>query len=259
MSREMDHAVTTVAPNFRQILGLNFFSGSASEAVDLMQKGGLLVVPSAPTLKDLPHNPEYREALLEADLLITDSALMVLLWNFVQHDSLRRLSGLEYLRELLLRPDFRQPGQTFWIMARPSSAAKNIAWLRSRGMEVNAGSYYLAPLYGAVMDDPILVRILREKRPRHIVLTIGGGAQERLGLYLRRQLNHAPSIHCIGAAIAFLSGDQVHIPDWADRCYLGWLFRCLSDPQRYGPRYWDARHLMPLLLHYRDRLPDVIQ
>ena len=259
MSREMDHAVTPVASNFRQILGLNFFGGSASETVDLMQKGGLLVVPAAPALKDLPHNPEYREALLEADLLLTDSAFMVLLWNFVQRDSLRRLSGLEYLRELLLRPDVRQPGQTFWIMARPSSAAKNIAWLRSRGMEVNAGSYYLAPLYGAVMDDPILVRILREKRPKHIVLTIGGGTQERLGLYLRRQLNHAPSIHCIGAAIAFLSGDQVHIPDWADRFYLGWLFRCLSDPQRYGPRYWDARHLMPLLLHYRDRLPDVIQ
>jgi hypothetical protein len=24
---------------------------------------------------------------------------------------------------------------------------------------------------------------------------------------------------------------------------------------RYAPRYWDARHLAPLMLRYRDRLP----
>ena len=66
-----------------------------------------------------------------------------------------------------------------------------------------------------------------------------------------------PTIHCIGAAIAFLSGDQVNIPVWGDRFYLGWLLRCLSDPKRYIPRYWDARKLIALMVRYRDRLPDL--
>jgi UDP-N-acetyl-D-mannosaminuronic acid transferase (WecB/TagA/CpsF family) len=246
------------ASNFRRILGLNFFGGSASEAVDLIQKGGLLVVPAAPALKDMAHNVEYRAALVAADLAITDSAFMVLVWNLLQRDSLHRLSGLEYLKELLLRPDVRRPGNTFWIMARPSSAVKNIAWLGQQGIEVLPDSYYLAPMYdGVQVEDPTLVAFLEKKQPKHILVTLGGGIQERLGLYLRRQLSYAACIHCIGAAIAFLSGDQVHIPDWADRFYLGWALRCLSDPRRYGPRYWDARHLMPLLLQYRDRLPDI--
>ncbi len=49
---------------FRQILGLQFFTGSPEEAVEHMSAGGLLVVPAAPALKDLPYNPSYREALL---------------------------------------------------------------------------------------------------------------------------------------------------------------------------------------------------
>ena len=61
--------------------------------------------------------------------------------------------------------------------------------------------------------------------------------------------------HCIGAAIAFLSGDQVHIPVWADKMYLGWLFRSLSDPFRYVARYWEASTIFRMILRYRDELP----
>jgi UDP-N-acetyl-D-mannosaminuronic acid transferase (WecB/TagA/CpsF family) len=86
-------------------------------------------------------------------------------------------------------------------------------------------------------------------------VTIGGGTQERLGLYLKRNLQPLPAIHCIGAAIAFLSGDQVRIPLWADRLYLGWLFRCLSEPGRYVPRYWSARKLIGIMLRYREQMP----
>lgn len=63
------------------------------------------------------------------------------------------------------------------------------------------------------------------------------------------------AIHCIGAAIAFLSGDQVAIPAWADKLYPGWLFRCLSEPKRYVPRYWAARKLFSLMVRYRSDLP----
>ena len=49
-----------------------------------MLSGGLLVVPSAPTLKDIPTQPAYRSALLSADLVIPDSAYMVLIWNILQ-------------------------------------------------------------------------------------------------------------------------------------------------------------------------------
>ncbi len=246
-----------------RILGIDFFGGSAQEAIAVMRQGGLLVVPAAPALKDLDRDAAYREALLGADLAITDSAFMVLVWNALIRkrrgsEAIRRLSGLEYLRELLLEPDVRRPGNTVWIMASPVSARRNLEWLAAQGVEVPEQCVYMAPMYGSGgIDDPQLLKLLESLRPQHVIVTVGGGTQERLGLYLKQRLGYRPAIHCIGAAIAFLSGDQVHIPVWADRFYLGWLFRSVSEPRRYVPRYWAARKLLALMMRYRERLPDL--
>ncbi len=246
---------TDAKPDGRQILGIRFFTGDAQTAVERISQGGLLVVPAAPALKDIASNEPYREALLNADLTIADSALMVLLWNWLQRDSVKRLSGLKYLRQLLSAPDVRLPGSTLWIMAGSASARRNLEWLGSEGIAVPADCVYEAPMYGSEIEDAALLARLRSREVKHVVITVGGGTQERLGLYLKRNLNYSPAIHCIGAAIAFLSGDQVRIPGWADHLYLGWLFRCVSTPERYIPRYWSAITLIPLLWRYRDRLP----
>jgi hypothetical protein len=192
---------------------------------------------------------------------------MVLIWNRLQSKTIKRLSGLEYLRVLLREPGVQQPGNTVWIMANPISAQRNLAWLEEQGITIPEDHIYMAPMYSAParsgaddassasLSDPVLLELLDRLRPEHVILTIGGGTQERLGLYLKRNLSYLPAIHCVGAAIAFLSGDQVHIPIWADKYYLGWLFRSISEPKRYGPRYWEARKLLDLMVRNRSHLP----
>ncbi|HXS12874.1 MAG TPA: WecB/TagA/CpsF family glycosyltransferase [Acidobacteriaceae bacterium] len=242
-------------PEFVTILGVRFFGGTVGAAVERMQRGGLLVVPAAPALKDIDCNAAYRDALLNADLCIPDSAFMVMIWNRISKQKIHRLSGLKYLRELLLREDAHRPANVVWIMAGPSSAQRNLGWLKSQGIEVPRECVYLAPMYGEEIEDPALLALLERLRPQHVVVTIGGGTQERLGLYLKQRLSYRPAIHCIGAAIAFLSGDQVGIPVWADKLYLGWLFRSAADPKRFVPRYWEARKLLKLMVRHRERLP----
>jgi len=242
-------------PDERQILGVNFYVGDVEGVFERLSHGGLLVVPAAPALVDVAHNQDYRDALINADVAIADSAFMVLLWNWMERDSIPRISGLKYLRALLHRDDVRTPGGTFWVMAGAASAAKNLAWLRSEGIDVPPECVYNAPMYGGKIVDRQLIDTLGVLRPKHIVITVGGGTQERLGLYLKRNLGYLPAIHCIGAAIAFLSGDQVRIPNWADRLYLGWLFRCVSSPRKFIPRYLAAPRLIPLLWRYRAELP----
>ncbi len=242
----------------RRILGINFFIGKTEEAVERMMDGGLLVVPAAPALKDLTLVPGYREALLCADLAIPDSAFMVMIWNALQRDNIPRISGLLYLRMLLKRREVQADGNTVWIMAGAESAKRNLSYLDDRGIKVAEHCVYLAPMYGAEIRDEVLLDKLRTIRAQHIIITIGGGKQERLGLYIKQNLDYLPSIHCIGAAIAFLSGDQVNIPNWADKSNLGWLFRCVSDPRRYIPRYWGALALFGLIMRYRSKLPPLV-
>lgn len=242
--------------DYRRILGVKFFVGDAPQAVRVGIKGGLTVAPAAPALLDLDHDQEYRRALQEADLAITDSGFLVLLWNLINADSIQRVSGLEYLRLLLSYPELRAPGQVLWVMPSEASMRINLAWLQSNGYPFGPGDCYLAPKYNqsAVVDDA-LVNLVNTRRPRHVVIGLGGGVQEKLGLYLKNNCTAPPAIHCIGAAIGFLTGDQVRIPEWADRWVLGWLFRCASKPSRYVPRYMRALQLPAVLLRYRGNLP----
>lgn len=243
---------------YRRILGIRFFAGTPAEAVRIGMRGGLVVVPAAPALVDLETSPAYRDALLNADLAITDSGMMVLLWQLLTRERLERVSGLEYLKLLLAESSVREPGAVAWIMPTPAARAQNVAWLQTQGFPTTDDDCYLAPMYGdGELGDSALIEWLHRRRPNHIVVGLGGGVQERLGLYLRRTLDYRPGIHCIGAAIGFLSGEQARIPMWADFLYLGWFFRCLSAPKKFIPRYWRARTLAGIMWKYRDRLPEL--
>lgn len=290
----------------KQILGVKFLSGTATEAVEAGLRGGLVVVPSAPVLVGIEKDPALRAGVLGADMAITDSGLMVLLWWLLKCEKLERVSGLEYLKLLLeilkaeggkLKADDGRRtsdggGQTsdvgcrmsvFWVMPTVAARDRNLAWLRSQGFATTADDCYVAPMYapeGPLSDDALL-SVIRKKRPAHIILALGGGVQERLGFWLMKNLSaedggrrterrrlmsdvgcqmsdigsYRPGIHCIGAAIGFLSGEQVRIPMWADYLYLGWLWRSVSAPTRFVPRYWKAVRLVGLMIRYGAKAP----
>jgi UDP-N-acetyl-D-mannosaminuronic acid transferase (WecB/TagA/CpsF family) len=280
----------------RRILGVDFFTGRIDAVVDLaLSRGGLVVAPSAPGLAvDLVKAPSYREALTTADLAITDSGFMVLLWRLFTGEKLPRHSGLKFMRALLARPELKVPGAVFWVMPSAEEDARNRAWLVAQGFPVTADDVYLAPHYqaGEIIDEA-LVRRIEARRPRVVMLAIGGGVQERAGLMLRRELRKraaveegnssgshepgpessdsnfdlrlhlsaeargGPAILCLGAAIAFLTGGQVAIPRWADKLVLGWFFRLVSNPRKYWRRHWEALALAPLLYRCRDRVPEL--
>jgi UDP-N-acetyl-D-mannosaminuronic acid transferase (WecB/TagA/CpsF family) len=244
-------------PDLRQkILGIPFHVGGIEEAVELALQGGLIVVPSGPVLADLPKDPAQREALERCDFALTDSAFLVLLWLVFKGQALPRISGLRFLRKLLERPEFRQPAASFWIMPTAGGAQANCSWLSANGAPVATDACYVAPLYPAgPLEDYALLALIEAKRPKFVIISLGGGVQERLGYFLRTHLSYRPMIVCSGAAIAFMSGQQANIPPWADRLYLGWLLRSVHNPRRFVPRYWRALGLIPLLLtHGRKRI-----
>jgi Teichoic acid biosynthesis proteins len=251
---------SSVAPStHRRVLGVDFFTGTIERATELAVSGGLVVAPSAPGLAmDLVKSPAYREALTTADLAITDSGLMVMLWRLLTGEKLPRHSGLKLIRSVLAREDLKAPGAIFWVMPSAEECAINLAWLRAQGFATTEADTYVAPHYkpGPIHDEELLERI-EARRPRVVMLAIGGGVQERLGCGLRNRLSYRPGILCLGAAIAFLAGGQVNIPTWADRLMLGWLFRLLFSPRRFWRRAWDALRLPAVVFRYRERLPDL--
>jgi len=266
------------SPDWERILGVRFFDGAAPDAVDYITRvGGYTVVPAAPALVKIENDPAYRRALVEADLAIADSGFMVLLWRVLRGRTIARISGLKYLRILLANPRLHERGSIFLVLPHQSSREKALVWLGKEDFEITADDCYIAPKYfscshgsvsreerervsqkrGYSIADDALVAILQSRKPKHIIIGIGGGMQDKLGSYLKHQLTYRPGIYCIGAAPGFVTGDQVVIPMWADRFFVGWIFRLLAQPRVLLPRFWSARRLPGMIWRYGSEMPEI--
>jgi N-acetylglucosaminyldiphosphoundecaprenol N-acetyl-beta-D-mannosaminyltransferase len=240
----------------QQILGLRFFNGDVDEAVAFMQRhGGYLVAPSGTCFARLREDEPYRRAMLSADMAIADSGLMVLTWRLLRRRKIRRISGLRYLRQLLAKLKDEQNTEIFWVLPSKRARLKLLDWSQRKAFAVKADHCYVAPHYGSEIEDRHLVARVEERRPAHVVIAIGSGPQEKLGYYLRKNLSYRPSIHCTGAALGFVTGDQIAIPDWVDRFFLGWFLRLMAQPLRFIPRLMRGFELPWLIWKYGEKMP----
>jgi N-acetylglucosaminyldiphosphoundecaprenol N-acetyl-beta-D-mannosaminyltransferase len=239
-----------------QILGISFFNGDVDEAVASMdRRGGFLIAPSGTCFARLREDELYRRAVVAADVAIADSSLMVLLWRLLQHEKIQRISGLKYLKHLLGKLKGEETGKAFWVLPSERARQKLFEWSRREAFPIPIKNCYVAPRYGVEIDDQNLIALIEQHRPAHLIVAIGSGAQEKLGYYLRENLSYRPAIHCTGAALGFVTGEQIPIPDWADRLYLGWLLRLMTQPQRFVPRLIRGLELPWLICKYREKLP----
>lgn len=232
-----------------RILGLNFFNGTASEVVQFLKLGGLLVVPSAPALVKISEDPNYYESLHSADIIIPDSGFMSLIWNLRAKQKINRISGLAFLKTFFNDAEVKESKTLFLVNPSLEESKANIAWLNQSGIGASEDLSYIAPMYRQpVIEDEELLMKLEVAKPDYIVINLGGGIQEKLGSYLKKNLSYSPAIICTGAAIAFLTGKQARIPKWIDRLYMGWLLRCFENPAVFVPRYFSAFKLARMMM-----------
>ncbi len=240
-----------------RILGIDFYNDTLECALEKAHnEGGLFLAPSGPGLSELGQNPHYDRALQAADVNLIDSGYLALLWKKQTAQQLKRHSGLKFIKALIEDPNFKSNPKQLWVMPTASHTQITSDYLRQHGFALGNDHFYQAPFYtGSPVTDPALLENIRTNRPDYIIFAIAGGKQELLGHWLREQLDYKPAIICIGAAIAFLTGQQAKIPQWADRIYIGWLLRILTDPKTFLPRYWKARKLKKVLHTYGENPP----
>jgi UDP-N-acetyl-D-mannosaminuronic acid transferase (WecB/TagA/CpsF family) len=238
-----------------KIIGLSFLNETPEKIFEILnEQGGLMTVPSGPGIASIPNEPLYYEALLTSDWCIADSGLMALVWNKISKNKVRRVSGLGFLNAFVVLYPKHQNQKLFLVNPTVTEQGANVAYFNSIGVQISEAYNYLAPMYAKnEITDSILLRRLEDLKPHFIMLNIGGGVQEVLGCWLKQNLSYKPAIICTGAAIAFKTGQQTQIPVWVDKLYLGWLWRVIENPKKYGKRFWEARKAVSLILKYREK------
>ncbi len=233
---------------FVNIFGIRFLNANYETARSLILNGGLMVVPAAPALAKIGEEDKYYKALLKSDFAIPDSSLMVNLWQLKKLKTLKILSGQRFLYEFIRDDKIDLSDNIFLIDPNKEESIANRELLEKHQIAVDPSYQYIAPIYNKDnITDYKLLKLLKERNPKVILINLGGGVQERLGLFLKNNLTYRPSIICTGAAIAFFTGYQTRVPVWFDKIYLGWLMRCLSGT-KYIRRYIKGLKLIPMIL-----------
>ena len=224
---------------------IRFIDGDFKSIKLLIDKGGLLVLPAAPALKEIDNNKKYHNALKHADIALFDSGFFCVLLKFFKKIKVKKYSGLKFLKEFLLS---QKNTSNKILFIDPSNKDKIINNKYIKSVGIKNFFHYIAPIYQPnLLEDTILLNIINERKPKYIIINLGGGIQELLGSYLKTNLNYKPSIICSGAAIAFLTGQQARIPLIFDKIYIGWLVRIIFNPFIFFPRYLKAFKLIFLI------------
>jgi UDP-N-acetyl-D-mannosaminuronic acid transferase (WecB/TagA/CpsF family) len=194
-------------------------------------------------------------AVRDGDYVILDSGVVALLCLLKYRQAVSRISGLRLIQHLFLGKGRAaiERAHILWVVPNELEGQQIEAWISGVALPLARHTFYVAPMYREAVDfaDPSLVDLIASSSPNVIILCIGGGTQEKLAWGIKKRIHPTPPILCTGAAISFLTGSQARIPTWVDRACLGWLWRTLHEPKKFGARYAGALWNLPrMLLRY---------
>lgn len=220
-----------------KIFNIKFHDISFEILSKKLNKGVLIMFPAAPALVNIYKDKSYYKSLKNSDYVLFDSGYLCLLLRFLKNIQVKKMSGLKFLI-LFLKKLKKSKKKIFLINPTKIDNEINDQYLKSIGVRTIKG--YVAPNYLNNVIDKKLLKILNKLKPNYILINLGGGTQEKLGLFIKKKINFNCSIICSGAAIAFLTGRQAKIPLFVDKLFLGWLFRILFSPNLYLHRYLNS-------------------
>jgi len=228
---------------------IKFINLNKKDFTKIIKKSGLFVFPSGPGLATINKKKQYLKSLRNSDFVFFDSGYFVLLLRILKNISVKKFSGYLFLK--LLFNQFKKNRNIKILSVDPNSklSTNNKLFFTNLGIPRNKLFNYISPIYNELkIKDKKLLQIANNLKPDFIILNLGGGVQEILGFYLKKNLKKKTKIICTGAAISFFTKDQAPINQIFDKFFLGWLIRILFNPKIFLPRYLMSFNLFFLVL-----------
>ena len=212
-----------------------------------ISKKGFFVFPSGPALASIDKSNYYYKSIQQADLVFFDSGFFVLLLKIFKNINVNKFSGYKFLDLFFKYLRKNKQKSIYCIDPNLNFSISNKKYFKNLGVKKIYN--FLAPKYNPnILSDKKLLNSINKIKPNFIITNIGGGTQEVLGLYLKKNLKFKTTILCTGGAISFFTGDQAPINNFIDKFYLGWLIRLIFNPLIFSKRYLIGLKLVPMVI-----------
>lgn len=213
--------------NYIYFKNIKFSNYNFKTTLNKILKGGYLVAPAASALVNIYRDKNYYNSLKKADIVICDSGFFCILVRFFRKIKLQKFSGYLFLKLFLKSPYCKK----YKILSiDPNNLEKKININFLYNLNFRRSKNLTCKCYTSrVMRDYSLLNEIKTFKPDIILINIGGGKQEVLAEFLKKNIKFKVSILCLGAAIGFLTKKQAPINDFYDKYYLGWFLRIIYN------------------------------
>ncbi|MCW6005518.1 WecB/TagA/CpsF family glycosyltransferase [Micromonospora sp. CPCC 205371] len=221
------------------------------EALD-RGEGGRIVTPNVDILRRAGTDPEVRDYLDDATVVVADGAPLVWASKLAGTPLPERVAGSDLIWSL--SAGLGQDGRSVYVLGGEPADPGFVDGAGRAAAELAAASPGLriagwrSPDYGFERDWYELSSVcgeVIEAKPDLVYVGIGFPKQEWLISLLRPELPFTWFLGC-GAAVNFVTGDQERAPKWMQRSGLEWAHRLSNEPRRLAGRY--LRHDAPYAL-----------
>ncbi|WP_404711686.1 WecB/TagA/CpsF family glycosyltransferase [Sphingomonas sp. MMS24-J13] len=194
---------------------------------------GYLVTPNVDHIVRLEKaEPAIRAAYEQAELCLCDSRVVSRLARLVGVE-LTVVPGSDLVREIMDR--MIAPGDRLCLIGGSSETAARLG-ARHPGVTVLQHS----PPMGLLRDAPARAKAIEFAANAHariLLLAVGSPQQEVLAREMREDGRVTGFGLCIGAAVEFITGEQIRAPRIVQKAGMEWAWRLASQPRRLWRRY----------------------
>jgi N-acetylglucosaminyldiphosphoundecaprenol N-acetyl-beta-D-mannosaminyltransferase len=224
------------------LFGVPFHNVTFEEAiqwtVDRVRSGkpGVIATANLDFLVLAQTDPELRDVLYEADLVIADGFPPVKLAPFFGPPLKGRVTGSDITPMLAARAE-KEGISIYGLGAVEGVAMKAMAVLKGRYPDLKVAGAW-SPPYAPLdqMDHAEILRRLDEAKPDILFTAFGAPKQDKFN-HMHVKTWNVPVAIGIGGTLDFIAGVQTRAPVWVQKIQCEWLWRWGTDPKRLTKRY----------------------
>jgi len=187
----------------------------------------LVTTPNPEIIVTSQNDLGLKNIINQSDLAVPDGISMVVVSKILGRPLKERVSGIDLMLAMLSKVA-PLGKKVFLLGSAPGVAEEAAVNLKAKFPGLNI----VGIQDGYFRDDVEMIRQIRTLAPDLLFVGLGAGRQERwLKLHLK-ELN-VPVSMVIGGSLDVISGRKKRAPRWTQVLYIEWLYRLLTEPQRW--------------------------
>lgn len=222
-----------------KLLGIDIFAIRMESVLDVVnehianRERLLIGVVNVAKIVNMRKDPELRQSLEEADLVLADGAPVVWLSRMLRQPLPERVAGIDLMFKLLKEANDKHHN-VYFLGARPEVLRKVVNTVRTDYPGIRIAGFRDG--YFDENQEQSVAQGIKDSRADILFVAISPPQKE---IFLRswRNFMNVPVCHGVGGSFDVLAGVTRRAPRLMRKCGLEWLYRLIQEPRRMWKRY----------------------